>query len=339
MNRIIDANLNRCTEGLRVLEEIARFFLNDEKLSAEIKNLRHGVCAAFDGQYEVLLLARDTQNDVGVNLINPTERQGIETIFKANVKRVQEALRVLGEYSNRQVLCDQFRYATYSLEKRIYEGLKMNLKKYMLEGRNLYLVTNSDNFESDDDFLNAVALALKSGVDVIQLREKSRPASEIVALGKKIRALTSEFGAIFIVNDRVDVAKIVQADGVHLGQEDIVPAMARVILGEKAIIGVSTHCPEHALKAMEEGADYIGVGPVFKTPTKPNKTPVGLEYVKWARLNCDIPFFAIGAINLENLCEVTQAGATRVAVIREIMYAKNIKETATKFKDMLQKGN
>ena len=336
MKRIVDANLNRAVEGLRVVEEIARFVLDDEGLSAELKSLRHKVCRLFDCDYEALLMSRDTGNDVGTGVSNPAERDNVETIFKANIKRVQEALRVLGEYSGHRGICDKLRYETYTLEQRIFEGLKMNLKKYLLEGKNLYLVTNSDNFASEDEFLDAVALALKSGVDIVQLREKNRPASEFIALGKKVRELASTFGAVFIVNDRVDVAKIVEADGVHLGQEDISIADAREILGENAIIGVSTHCPEHVESAIVGGADYIGVGPVFKTPTKPLKIPVGLEYVEWAAKNIDIPFFAIGAINTDNIKDVRKAGAARVALIREIMDAKDIEGTVKKLKVALE---
>lgn len=338
MKRIVDANLNRAVEGLRVLEEIARFLLNDKNLNAELKALRHKLCELFDCDYEALLMSRDTRNDVGTTVLNPRERGSIEAIFKANIKRVQEALRVLGEYSSYSTYrgtCDKLRYETYTLEQKIFEGLKMNLKKYLLEGKNLYLVTNSDNFASEDEFLDAVALALKSGVDIVQLREKSRPASEVIALGKKVRELASNFGAIFIVNDRVDVAKIVEADGVHLGQDDISPQDAREILGEGAIIGVSTHCKDHAIKAIKDGADYIGVGPVYATPTKPLKTPVGLEYVEWAAKNVDIPFFAIGAVNLDNIQDVKNAGAARIAVIREIIYSKNIEEMVKKMKAAL----
>ncbi len=335
MNRIIDANLNRTNEGLRVLEEIARFFLNNEQISAEIKGLRHGLCKLFDADYETLLTSRDTQNDVGTEILNIRGHRDVEKIFKANIKRVQEALRTLGEYSKFPSECDKLRYQSYIIEQKIFPELKMNLKKYMLEGKNLYLVTNSDNFTSEDDFLDALALALKSGVDIVQLREKNKTASEFIAIARKIRELCSTFGAIFIVNDRVDIAHIVEADGVHLGQDDISPKNAREILGEKVIIGVSTHCSGHAKQAVIDGADYIGVGPVFATPTKPGKIPVGLEYISWAAKNIDIPFFAIGAINLNNLKEVKSAGAARVAVIREIMYSKDIETTVKKFKEIL----
>ena len=211
----------------------------------------------------------------------------------------------------------------------------MDYKKIFLNDKKLYLVTNSDNFESDEIFLDKVALSIKSGVDIVQLREKNTTSKRFIYLAQRIRELTSHFGAAFIVNDRVDIAKISNADGVHLGQDDIPVSYAREILGDNAIIGVSTHCPEHAKKAITDGADYIGVGPVFKTPTKPSKDPVGLEYVKWAADNVNIPFFAIGSIDTANIKEVVEAGAKRVAVIRAIMYADDIESNCKILKSAL----
>lgn len=335
LKRIIDANINRATEALRILEEITRFYLDDKNLSEKLKNMRHFVCSFFDIDYENLLKSRDTVNDVGVDILNVTKCDrvlNIENIFKSNIKRLQQALRVLSEYGS---LPENLRYESYTLEKTIYERLKMNIKKYMLDKRKLYLVTNSDKFNSDDEFLDRVALALKNGVDIIQLREKSRPAKEIIELGFRIRELASNFNALFIVNDRIDIAKIVKADGVHLGQDDISYCAAREILGDEYIIGISTHCPDDALRAMKDGADYIGVGPVFKTPTKPGRIPVGLEYVKWAGENVDIPFFAIGSIEPDNVKEVINAGAKRIAVVRAIMNSENPVQNIEKFKNIL----
>lgn len=331
LKRIIDANLNRATEALRALEEIARFYLNNETLTSKLKNMRHFVCSFFDPEYSALLSSRDTKNDVGTDILNPTKENReitIENVFKSNIKRLEQALRMLAEYGN---LPDCPRYESYTIEKEMYGELKMNIKKYLLEKRKLYLVTNSDKFNSDDEFLDRVALALKNGVDIIQLREKSRPAKEIIELGKRIRELSSAFNALFIVNDRIDIAKIVKADGVHLGQDDISYKAAREILGDEPIIGISTHSPDDAKRAMEDGADYIGVGPVFKTPTKPGRIPVGLEYVKWASENVNIPFFAIGSIEPDNIDEVINAGAKRVAVVRAIMNSENPVENIKKF--------
>lgn len=331
MKRIIDVNINRAAEALRALEEIARFYLNNKEICEKLKKMRHFVCSFFDNNYDELLKSRDTLNDVGVDIKNPTKENrtlNIENIFKSNIKRLQQSLRMLTEYGN---LPDSLRYESYTIEKEMFEELKMNIKKYLLDKRRLYLVTNSDAFKSDDEFLDRVALALKNGVDIIQLREKNRPAKEIIELGYKIRELASNFNALFIVNDRIDIAKIVKADGVHLGQDDISLKTAREILGDEFIIGISTHCPDDAVGAQNGGADYIGVGPVFKTPTKPGRIPVGLEYVKWASENINIPFFAIGSIEPDNIDEVIKVGASRVAVVRAIMNSDNPKENIEKF--------
>lgn len=332
MKRIIDANLNRATEGLRVIEEIARFILSDTELSARLKTIRHELQKFFDVEYDNLLDSRDTLNDVGCNIINPDKKESLDSIFKANFKRVEEAFRVLNQYAS---IDDSYRYRIYTIEKEMRSKLKLDYKKIFLNDKKLYLVTNSDNFESDEIFLDKVALSIKSGVDIVQLREKNTTSKRFIYLAQRIRELTSHFGAAFIVNDRVDIAKISNADGVHLGQDDIPVSYAREILGDNAIIGVSTHCPEHAKKAITDGADYIGVGPVFKTPTKPSKDPVGLEYVKWAADNVNIPFFAIGSIDTANIKEVVQAGAKRVAVIRAIMYADDIESNCKILKSAL----
>ena len=205
----------------------------------------------------------------------------------------------------------------------------------MLESKKLYLVTNSDRFKNETEFLNAVASALKGGVDILQLREKTMSAQKIIELGKKIKLLCAEYNTTFIVNDRVDIAYVLEADGVHLGQDDMDVASARKILGSNAIIGVSTHAPEQAKKAVADGADYIGVGPVFTTPTKPTTKSVGLEYVNWVSKNIQLPYFAIGGINLENVDEVVKNGAKRIAVVRAIINAENPEHAAEEFLERL----
>lgn len=341
MKRIIDANLNRAVEASRILEEIARFYLDDGELSEQFKKIRHEICQESDNDYYSLLKARDSQNDVGAEIKNPTERKSLENIFKANIKRLQQALRVLSEYSFEGKLdgsiFESVRYLSYTLEKQMWEKLCMKLNRLRLQGKKLYLVTNSDKFNNDDDFLNAVASALKGGVQLVQLREKSASASRIIELGKKIRELCSIYGALFIINDRIDIAQILEADGVHLGQDDIEIQHAREILGTNFIIGISTHKPEQALKAQEQGADYIGVGPVFETPTKQGRKAVGLDYIKWASENINIPFFAIGGIDLVNVDEVTASGAKRVAVVRAIINSVSPEESAKLFLNKLNK--
>lgn len=328
MKRIVDANLNRATEALRILEEISRFIFDDVETSEELKNMRHKLCSCLDYDYEKLIEARDTGNDVGRFIENPTQAGNIvesvdlAIIFKSNIKRLQQALRALAQYCPKHSsIFENARYESYTVEKKLWEMIKMkqNINVLKLRDKKLYLVTNSDKFKNDDDFLDAVAFSLKGGVKIVQLREKNANSKRIIELGKKIRELCSIYDALFIVNDRVDIAKIVDADGVHLGQDDIGIGHAREILGETAIVGISTHAPEQALKAVAEGADYIGVGPVFETPTKQGRKAVGLEYVKWAAQNVKIPFFAIGGIDRDNFEQVIDAGASRIAVVRAII--------------------
>lgn len=340
LKRIIDANLNRATEAARILEEIARFLLDDKDLSEKLKNIRHKVSTCQDADYEGYLLSRDTENDVGVNIKNSSERINIENIFKANIKRLQQALRTLAEYSGEDKetvkTFEKLRYSSYTLEKTMWNKLKEKYNQIKLSDKKLYLVTNSDKFESDDLFLDAIASALEGGVDIIQLREKSMPANKILDLGKKIKQLCLQYDATFIINDRIDIAALLEADGVHLGQDDLDVQSARDILGPNAIVGISTHAPEQALKAVEDGADYIGVGPVFATPTKQGRIPVGLEYVKWASENIKIPAFAIGGIDETNCDEVLNAGLHRIAVVRAIINAKSPKLAAENFCKKLQ---
>lgn len=339
LKRILDANLNRATEAARILEEIARFLLDDKDLSEKLKNIRHRINAAQDDGYEDYLDARDTENDVGVEIKNSDSRIDIENIFKANIKRLQQALRTLAEYSVENkanaALFEKLRYTSYTLEKIMWDKLSANKSSIM--DKKLYLVTNSDNFTTEDEFLDAVASALQGGVDILQLREKNMSAKKILELGKKLKQLCSEYGATFIVNDRIDIAAILDSDGVHLGQDDLDVKSARAILGENKIVGISTHAPEQALKAVEDGADYIGVGPVFATPTKEGRIPVGLEYVKWASENIVIPAFAIGGIDDDNIEQVLTMGAKRVAVVRAIINSKSPQKAAENFCEKLNK--
>ncbi len=329
MHRITDANINRAAEALRVIEEIARFVLDDREITQELKNLRHELIMAFDNDYENLIKSRDTQGDIGTNIPNPSGRKDLMDILKANFNRLQQAMRILSEIQPK--LGDNIRYNSYILEQKMHDRLTNKFKKYVLKDKKLYLVTDRSKFTTGDEFLNAIASALKGGVQIVQLREKTATAKEFISLGKKVRELCALYDAIFIINDRADIALAVKADGVHLGQDDMDITSARNILGSEAIIGLSTHCPEQGLKAVESGADYIGVGPVYTTPTKPGRQAVGLEYVKWAAENVTIPWFAIGGIDTDNLEEVVNAGASRVAAVRAIINANSPEETAKTF--------
>jgi len=335
LNRIIDVNLNRATEALRVLEEISRFYLDNKSFSISLKNIRHELFQTINIKYKDLLSSRDTEGDVGIDINNPSSKGDIIGIYRANFKRLQQSLRVLAEYSALEgldtAIFEKSRYHTYTLEKDMFEELSKKLKIKRLQDKRLYLVTDRSTFETTDSFLDAAASALKGGVQIVQLREKTATAKEFIELARKIKELCALYDALFIINDRVDIAHIVGSDGIHLGQDDIDINSARHLLGKDTIIGISTHSPEQALEAIKSGADYIGVGPVFTTPTKPGKQAVGLDYVKWAAENVDIPWYAIGGIDLENIDQVIEAGASGIAVVRAIMNADNPENSAQSF--------
>ncbi|MBM4049180.1 MAG: thiamine phosphate synthase [Planctomycetes bacterium] len=183
--------------------------------------------------------------------------------------------------------------------------------------------------------LEAAKLVIAGGADVVQLREKTMADGEFLVLARQFRELTAKTGTLFIVNDRAEMARLADADGVHLGQDDLPVAEARKILGRGTLIGVSTHAIDQARRAVADGADYIGVGPVYPTKTKGYEQGVGLQYVRQVASELDVPFVAIGAITLERLPEVMAAGAKAVAVSSAIIAARDPKAMARAFKQKL----
>jgi thiamine-phosphate pyrophosphorylase len=176
------------------------------------------------------------------------------------------------------------------------------------------------------DPLELVAAQIRGGADVIQLREKKMCKRDRLALGRALRELTAESGVLFIVNDDVDLALILEADGVHLGQEDIPIQYARPLLKDK-IIGVSTHSVEQIREAVSSGADYVGVGPIFETDTKKDREHlVGPALLAEAQACCPIPYVAIGGIGERNIRSLTEVGCRRAAVISDILLAPDIEQ-------------
>jgi thiamine-phosphate pyrophosphorylase len=175
--------------------------------------------------------------------------------------------------------------------------------------------------------------ALQAGVDVVQLRDKSADEREIVEAGRIFRRLCDAYDALFIVNDHADLAIACSADGVHLGQGDASPDDVRRVIGQDSIIGLSTHSRKQIEAAGD--VDYIAVGPVYETPTKPDAKPVGVELVHWAAEHAHVPFFAIGGIDSTNVDEVLSAGAGRIAVVRAIRDAADPGEAARELKERI----
>jgi thiamine-phosphate pyrophosphorylase len=315
--RVIDANLNRSRESLRILDDYARFVLNDSILTEELKKLRHDLVEATQYIKPLqFLAARNTPEDVGVDLTAGTEyvRESVANVALVNFKRLQESLRSVEEFSKvlGGELCraiEKIRYRTYTLEGSLFRGTSARER---LKTANLYALLTGSKCACTLDW--TIAEAAEGGVSIFQLREKELPDRELLERAKRVRKWTRDAGVLFIMNDRVDLAKLCEADGVHLGQDDLSVAAARKILGPDALIGISTHTLEQVRKAVLDGADYLGIGPTFPSKTKEFEQLAGLEFIHAASEATTLPSFALGGINLDNVHEVKAAGASRIAV-------------------------
>ncbi len=315
--RILDASANRAREGLRVVEDFARFALDDSGLTRRLKEVRHRLADALRGLGPDLLLAgRDTRGDVGTHIMTASEgvRESPRAVLTANFKRTAEALRSLEEYAKLldPWLAGRFevlRYDVYTLEKLT---LTAAASRRALGHARLYVLVGG--LPTLGDLTWVVGEALAGGAQVIQLREKGLPDRIVLERARVLRTLTARAEARLILNDRADLARICGADGVHLGQDDLLARDARGIVGPNALIGRSTHDAAQLDAAILEGASYLGVGPVFPGTTKGFDAYAGLAFVRQAAEATALPWFAIGGITLENVGEVLDAGARRIAV-------------------------
>ncbi|MEG6513283.1 thiamine phosphate synthase [Desulforamulus ruminis] len=188
----------------------------------------------------------------------------------------------------------------------------------------LYGIT-AEEYSLGRSNLQVVEEMIEAGIQVIQYREKEKKTREKYLECLKIRELTRQAGVTFIVNDHIDLALLVGADGVHIGQDDLPPEKVRELVGKEMLIGLSTHSPEEARAALGAGVDYLGVGPIFATKTKKDVCdPVGLEYLEYVARNIPLPFVAIGGIKEYNIHQVTARGARCVALVAEIVGSPDI---------------
>ena len=322
--RVIDAAANRGLEGLRVVEDYVRFVLDDRHLTAHVKHLRHGLAAALATvSMPSRLAARETLSDVGTGLATPSEqsRQGLAQVVAANFARLQQALRSLEEFGK---LLDpemaekvkQLRYQTYTLHRAV-QITASSLER--LQNARLYVLI--DGAPSQDAFAQRVRPLIEAGVHMLQLRDKRLDDRALLARARLLRGLTAGTGTLCIMNDRPDLATLAGADGVHLGQEDLAVKQARLIVGPDALIGVSTHSIEQARQAVLEGANYLGVGPVFPSGTKHFEEFPGLGLLRAVAAEIRLPAFAIGGIDSQNVAQVRAAGFGRIAVSGAIQTA------------------
>lgn len=199
----------------------------------------------------------------------------------------------------------------------------------------IYGITG-DNFAHGKSNLECVKAMIEGGIKIIQYRDKTKSIKEKVKEAREIRELCKRNEVVFIVNDHVDIAILVDADGVHIGQDDMDPSDVRKLIGDNKIIGLSTHSEEQGMKAyLNPDVDYIGVGPIFPTTTK-NTAPVGLGYLEYAVKNLHLPFTAIGGIKEHNLHEIISRGAKNVCLVSDIVGADNITEKVKELQKLIK---
>lgn len=336
IQRILDASANRCREGLRVLEEYVRFHREDAGLTEQLKALRHQLQGCLSGlRLESQLHCRDTAGDVGTGISLPSERsrQSLLDVLRANAKRVEESLRVLEEYG--KLICvpsamgiEALRYRFYDLEKQIL-GTPRDARQAKLNACHLYLLIAEQACLQPLDVV--VRESAAGGVGIFQLRDKHRSDREVLVQARVLRELTRETDSLLVINDRPDIAVLCEADGVHVGQEELSLGDVRRIVGSELLIGISTHSLDQACRAEAEGADYIGVGPVFPSGTKPfaAREYVGPGLLREVAARITIPWFAIGGIDSANGRQVAQAGGKRVAVSQVLCRAEHPRARAT----------
>ena len=326
--RIIDANRNRAAEALRVAEDVCRFHHELAGVASDLKALRHDALRAADAlPVEPLerLSARDAEGDPrrGSPPL-PAPPGDASALGLRNIERAREALRALEEASRAlfpgtATGFEELRYRLYSIEKVLAALAPRAGGLGRLEGVRLCLLATGSL--ASRPLEEVVEAAVRAGAGMVQLREKGRSDAELLRRALAVRELTARLGALFVVNDRPDIALLARADGVHLGQSDLPVAAARSILGAEALIGVSTHSEAEIDAAERAGAHYIGVGPAFPTRTKDAGPPLGGEGLRRLLARTALPAFAIGGIGPATALEAARAGATRVAVSSAVLGA------------------
>ena len=327
--RILDANLNRATEALRVAEDIYRFHWNLPLLARDLKGLRHRLFTILEGAGPHItdaLQSRNIEGDVGrANPSPPGASPTLPELARRNLQRAKEAIRTLEEISRAcfprmTSLLETLRYDLYTAEKATGRLSEASHARARMASVHLYLLATTAL--SRAPLAETVARAIEGGCTAVQLRENDMDDGDLLPLARELRAVTARGGAVFIVNDRPDIARLVHADGVHLGQGDLPVHEARDLLGDDLLIGVSTHDAQQAATAARQGADYIGIGPAFSTDTKPEAGPaLGPEKIGSIVAAVTIPTFAIGGINSERVIGLRATGCQGVAVSAAILGA------------------
>ncbi len=332
LNRVLDANANRAREGVRVMEDAARFILDDAPIASELKGLRHAITSHSSELLGGMTSpARDAAGDVGTREDLPSEcsRPNLVSVVEAAGHRAAEALRALEEFAKvidvgHALAFEQIRYRIYDLERSLVSSLA---RSSPATWRVQVSLTESSCLRPWSDVLDAI---VAGGADAIQIREKTLSDVELIARVREVIAVARPAGVAVIVNDRLDVAVAAGAEGVHLGQDDFPVEEARGVIGSSMILGGSAHTLHEAERNFNAGCDYCGLGRMFSSETKPGVHEAGPRFLReCVDLWPTWPHLAIGGVAPEGIDTLIEHGASGVAVCHAVCGSENPEEVVS----------
>lgn len=328
--RVWDANLNRLREGLRVLEEAARFLLDDAALATRLKALRHRFATAGPLARDMLSERRAAEDVGAAPDFDTASRADWQEVVLAGARRAEESLRVLEELAKlpdtpMAAPFKESRFELYDMEKELVGRLSRRGRTKAVRG--LYAIVDTDASLGRSP-VEVAAAVIAGGASVVQLRDKMGAKGDRLEDARQVRQLCADAGVLFIVNDHIDLALAADADGVHLGQHDLPTDVARRILPIDRLIGRSANTVAEALAAQAAGADYLGAGAVFGTATKADARSGSVERLREIAAVVSIPVVGIGGITADNVGQVVAAGAAGAAVISAICGAPDVAAAA-----------
>lgn len=321
--RLLDASINRAAEGIRTVEEVARFLLDEAALTQTLKSIRHDLQTAIATlPRNDRLSARDTAGDVGTTAATDAEydRPDVASVVAAAAGRVTESLRVIEEIGKTisgasvglGASVENLRYRFYDAAAAVELAVTRNDRRRRLADAAVYGLV--DTSSDGDAFAARLRHLYAAGVDVLQLRDKSVDDDALWRHAVIGAAIAAEVGKLWIINDRADIAVASGADGVHVGQDELPPRAVRTVVGHDRLIGLSTHNLDQVQSSLCEPVDYIGCGPVFPSRTKAFDSHTGVAWLAEVARTYPRPAFAIGGIDQTNVDQIFAAGIGRVAV-------------------------
>ncbi|MBI4244419.1 MAG: thiamine phosphate synthase [Planctomycetes bacterium] len=319
--RILDANLDRVTEALRVIEDYSRFVLNNRAISIQIKELRHRIFKILSGDSAEWIISRNIKNDLTkyYDIASKTS-----SLTARNCSRVKESLRSIEEalkaYSfSKSNAIRQIRFEFYSIEKKLL-SLRHKYDDKLRDAR-LYFILSTEHAKNKKALTSFAKKAVSGGADLIQFRDKFLSDNIKISLLQELKKISSENGIPLLVNDRADLCLLTKCDGVHIGSSDISPEMCRQLIGDDKIVGYTAHNLKEINNADSKPISYLAYGTFFKSKTKQRLT---LNHSEWKHMTASKkPLFAVGGINLSNIQKLRSYGINKVAICSAIMLSKN----------------